>query len=424
MSDKLWRPTLRLATLAVAIVVLAAWLAGSVYNRLLAGHEQRYIELTYQGPLQLMEQQLLHPSPGDAPLAQRLQQLQRTLGAVQLKLLPLEQFTPAEQQRLRRGEIVYADVGYAEPDHVYHQLGQTGWIMGLRMPDMPPLLGVFIVCGLLFALLAGGGLYCLVVRPYWRDIQTLQQAVEALGQGQLATRIDALSPASTLYPLAARMNLLASRVGELVMAQRDLLHAVAHELRTPLARMFFQLERLSGQAPAAPLAAVEANVQQMRQLIEHVLHYASLDVCEAGQGCQQIDVEELRSWLVDFPELHDELPANLTVWADPALLPYALRNLVANAMRHARKQVWLSVAVRDDAVLLAVEDDGPGVPEGDRERIFAPLVHLGRGTGGAGMGLPITRRIAQLHGGQVSVATGARAGGACFTLALPPTPKT
>lgn len=158
MSDKLWWPTLRLTTLVLGIIVLAAWLAGSVYNRMLAGREQRYIELAYQGPLQLMEQQLLRASSGDAPLAQRLQQLQQTLGALQLKLLPLDQFTQAEQQRLRRGEIVYADVGYAESDRVYHQLGQTGWIMGLRMPDMPPLLDVFIVCGLLFSVLAGGGL--------------------------------------------------------------------------------------------------------------------------------------------------------------------------------------------------------------------------------------------------------------------------
>jgi signal transduction histidine kinase len=422
MTDKLWWSTLRQALMALVIILVADWITDILYHRLLIEHEQRYIQLAYQGPLKLVEQQLLQPPLSDNALHLRLNNVQQTLGAVKIELLPMSKFAPSEKEKMQRGEIIFTNTGYAEADHVYRQLGKTEWVLSLQMPEMPPLFNLIAFSVLIFAILSCGGIYYVLIRPYWRDVRILQQAVEALGEGQLSTRIDALSTKSTLYPLAARMNLLATRVAELLEAQRDLLNAVAHELRTPLARMYFQLERLSDCAPAESISAIEANVKQMQLLIEQVLHYASLEVYELRQDCRNIAVDEIRSWLVDFPEVHVELPADLTVWADPTLLPYALRNLVSNAIRHGKHRTWLSVDVRENNVVLHVEDDGAGIPENERERIFSPLVHLSHGAaigGGAGMGLAITRRIAQLHGGQVSVSRGIRAGGACFSFTLP-----
>lgn len=419
MSDRLWWPTLRQLLLAAAVLGLAALVASAVYDQLLAGREQHYARQTYQGPLRLIAQQLLDPSSPQA-LPQRLSHLQHTLGEVKLQLLPLADFPSAEQSRLRQGELLYPAAGYGVADQVYQRLGDTPWVMRLQMPQIPPLLDSVLLAGLCFVLLAGGGLYLALIRPYWREVRTLQRAVEALGDGALATRIEALPTSSTLYPLAARMNLLAARISELLAAQRDLLHAVAHELRTPLARMFFQLEQLQVD-PSAASAGLEANIRQMQALLEQVLHYASLEMYEPYQRCSRLDRAMLRAALQDFAGLHDEWPADLTLWADPALLPYALRNLVANALCHGAAPVWLTSAQDAQYDYLIVEDAGPGVPESERERIFNPLVRLGAGapSEGAGLGLAITRRIARLHGGDVWVEAGGRAGGAKFILALP-----
>ena len=98
----------------------------------------------------------------------------------------------------------------------------------------------------------------------------------------------------------------------------------------------------------------------------------------------------------------------------------ALSNLVANALRHARTAVHVRAATEGEGVALFVEDDGPGIPEGDRERVFEPFAQVedGRKGGGAGLGLALVRVIAALHGGRVR-ADASDAGGATFVLMVP-----
>ena len=106
----------------------------------------------------------------------------------------------------------------------------------------------------------------------------------------------------------------------------------------------------------------------------------------------------------------------------PHLFKRAVLNLVTNAVRHAQKRVEMSCRLEGEVVYLCVDDDGPGVPEAAREKIFEPFFRLDESRsadlGGAGLGLAIVRRIAQLHGGQVRVED-SPLGGARFTLSLP-----
>ena len=108
--------------------------------------------------------------------------------------------------------------------------------------------------------------------------------------------------------------------------------------------------------------------------------------------------------------------------AVPRLLRRAVLNLGTNAVRHARSRVRLSAASRGGRVWVHVDDDGPGVPPEARDRVFEPFFRMDASrtsdTGGAGLGLAIVQRIAQVHGGTVTVGE-APLGGARFTLELP-----
>ena len=112
----------------------------------------------------------------------------------------------------------------------------------------------------------------------------------------------------------------------------------------------------------------------------------------------------------------------IDILAEERLVARALRNLLGNAARYTRSTVHLRLEADPAQLRLRVEDDGPGVAEADRARIFEPLVRLdgarSRDAGGVGMGLALARRIARSHGGDLQV-QGSELGGACFVLDLP-----
>ena len=115
----------------------------------------------------------------------------------------------------------------------------------------------------------------------------------------------------------------------------------------------------------------------------------------------------------------EKLPENLHVDLDRKAMPYALRNLLRNAFKYASKQVVVSAELDQDRILIHVDDDGIGIPPEDREHVFSAFTRLDRSrdraTGGYGLGLAITRRVLELHGG-TATADAAPLGGARFTL--------
>ena len=117
--------------------------------------------------------------------------------------------------------------------------------------------------------------------------------------------------------------------------------------------------------------------------------------------------------------------ASMTVMGVPHLLRRAVLNLVTNAVRHARERVRVTGSAAADGVQLHVDDDGPGIPVGERERIFEPFRRLddsrSADAGGAGLGLAIVQRIMSVHGGRVLVGD-SPLGGARFTLVFPADP--
>ena len=319
----------------------------------------------------------------------------------------------------------------------------SGWLGGhppvfaLRLPDGRWLLGEHmhphghrprpgLAAALALIALAVGLAALPLVRRLTRRLERLQRSVEALGAGQLSTRV-AVEGDDEVARLAASFNRSAAHIEALVEAQRNLLANASHELRSPLARIRMAVELLPPDAAPQLHAELAQNIRELDGLIDEILLASRLD-SPAGPPlqCETVDLAAIAAeeaarigaGLIECS--HDD--AALAMQGDARLLRRLLRNLLENAQRHAGGgPIEVSVQQQTGALELRVSDHGPGVPAAEREAIFEPFYRL-PGTrernGGSGLGLSLVRQIARHHGGTVRCDARA-AGGSCFVVMLP-----
>ena len=224
---------------------------------------------------------------------------------------------------------------------------------------------------------------------------------------------------------------MSARVSQLIQSQKEMTAALSHEMRTPLARVRFAAAVLEGEVEESlrgQLRAVNADVQQIDDLISDMLDYARLDHPGLRMNSQAVPLAPwLRQVLALCPP-HEKAVSLVqqgidTAWMEPRLMELALNNLLANALRYARQKVTVTVMREKDLYRLVVEDDGEGIPEVDRATIFRAFTRLdtsrNRDTGGFGLGLAIVARIAALHRGRVTAEGSASLGGAKLALEWP-----
>ncbi|KQV89953.1 sensor protein RstB [Massilia sp. Root351] len=276
-------------------------------------------------------------------------------------------------------------------------------------------------------------------RAHWRGMQALARVADEFGAGQLSAR--ARMPASaSIYPLAERMDNMADRIERLMEAQRTLLHSVSHEVRTPIARLEFGLELLRTAADAAArpaleerIAAMEQDLRELNGLMTELLGMAKLDSGQAMQR-QPFDLAAALHAAAAAAEAGGTALATRIgdlgqLDGDGRLLMRAVANLLGNAAKYGAGRVLLDAERQGSAgpgqggaIVIAVEDDGPGIPAAERERVFAPFYRLDRSrdraSGGFGLGLSIAHKAVALHGGSLHVEDGAL-GGARFVIRLP-----
>ncbi|EGI76393.1 ATP-binding protein [Hylemonella gracilis] len=271
---------------------------------------------------------------------------------------------------------------------------------------------------------------------HWRDLRKLQDAAQAFGVGRLSTRVQ-LSRRSNIYDLSRQFNEMAGQIEASIQQQRDLMHGISHELKTPLARLEFGLALLdSPQASERERERQLALRKDVRELDELVTELLTLSRLEQGVGqavLTWVTVAELiDSVVADVAHDIAERALHLSVHVngapeqhvcDARLVARALLNLLRNSMRYARRTILLRAeAGAAGALRLSVEDDGPGIPPDARVRVFEPFYRQDasrdRHTGGFGLGLSIVRRVALVHGGDVVLEESTN-GGARFVVTLP-----
>lgn len=268
--------------------------------------------------------------------------------------------------------------------------------------------------------------------PLMRDVRKLERHTQHVGQNQLPEPVSVL-PGSAVTHLATAFNKMAERIRELLASHKEMTYAVSHELRTPLARMKFALAMLKSDSTSAQhTASLAQDIEEMEALITQLLTYAGYEQ-ESGpltqkDGDMAFFVQELitrakqsnpnRDVQVDL--VCDQ--ANAHMQCDWHLMDRAIFNLIHNAFRFAHQKILVEFAQTDGEFIITVSDDGQGIIEADRERVFESFVRLNTKPNaqvrGFGLGLAIVKRVMKWHLGSASVEK-ASIGGAKFILRWP-----
>ncbi len=241
-------------------------------------------------------------------------------------------------------------------------------------------------------------------------------------------------------PVIVAFNDMMLRLDENLQAQRRFVADAAHQMRTPLAGLRAQTElALTESDPAALRASLEGiltGTQRAARLINQLLALARAEASSsASHGFEPVELEVLvREVAAEFVpraiEKGLDLGAETSGWpllidGNPVLLRELLRNLVDNAIKYTPRDGRITVfsafdAERPRVAMIGIQDDGPGIAESERERVFERFYRvLGSGVEGSGLGLPIVREIAELHGGKAYLGVSHEAFGAHFCVEFP-----
>jgi signal transduction histidine kinase len=266
------------------------------------------------------------------------------------------------------------------------------------------------------------GVTWLMTRRALRPVEGIRREMAAItASADLARRVPEPDSHDEVARLARTTNETLAALEAAVERQRRFVADASHELRSPIASLRTQLEVGAAHPELLDVPGAVEDTVRLQNLAADLLLLARLDAGERPAEAR-----------VDLAALAREEAAGrvrVSVDAEPAdvsgsrgQLRRVLANLLDNAQRHAREAVTVTVRREGGRAVVAVADDGDGVPEADRERIFERFVRLdaarSRDDGGAGLGLAIARDVAERHGGTLTV-RGTPEGGALFELRLP-----
>ncbi|HYI50828.1 MAG TPA: ATP-binding protein [Microbacterium sp.] len=263
-------------------------------------------------------------------------------------------------------------------------------------------------------------------------VERMRRQVDRMSASDLSRRVDEPATRDEIGRLAHTMNGMLGRLEEAQIAQRRFVSDASHELKSPLAslRQYAEVARAHpDRISAAELSdAVLEEGARLERLVQGMLVLSRADEGGLALNVADVDLDDLLlaeatrlravgAIVVDASAVHP-----VRVRGDLGLLGQVTRNLADNAARHASTTVWMSLTRAPTRAILTMEDDGGGIPVGDRDRVFERFVRLdearARDAGGSGLGLAIVREIVRAHGGDVRVDAGA-SGGARFVVSLP-----
>lgn len=267
----------------------------------------------------------------------------------------------------------------------------------------PPLTIVFIP--LLTMLVVFGTMVIIVVRHITQPMKKLARAAQALGRGEDVQPLPMSGPAETRHAIEA-FNDMRERLSRFVLDRTRMLAAVGHDLRTPITNLRLRAEFIDDEETRTRILA---SLDEMHHMAEAALAFAREEA--NTEPTRMVDLNALvQTVCADQADMDRDVTCadgeRLAIRCRPNSMKRALRNLIENAVSYGK---LARVRMKRDGgeLTIFVEDDGPGIPEGDMVRVFSPFVRLdeSRGQAGAGMGLglAIARSIIRGHGGEITL---------------------
>lgn len=280
----------------------------------------------------------------------------------------------------------------------------------------------FILAMVCVVVLAGAGGLLVATRAQ-RRLDGIANAMTAVSHGQLETRVPLRGNGDDIDIVSRQINEALERLSTLVETMRQVSSDIAHELKTPLNRLKLHIEEAVadhevGRDTAESLQWAREEADQINATFEALLRISQIEAGARKTRFRDVDLVQVMSTVseiyTDVAEdasvrLIDRIDTSreLMVHGDRELLIQMFVNLVENAIRHCPPGTDITLAIhrRDDLIMASVADNGPGIPEDEREKVFRRLYRLdkSRTTVGSGLGLSLVRAIADLHGGTVAL---------------------
>ncbi len=335
-------------------------------------------------------------------------------------------FSRVQLNQLLSGNIVIIDNGKM----LWQRIGNSNHTLGmgpLAVPRPGILLEIMAWSAMIILM---GTVFLIWVFPFWRKLKKVTASAIEFGNGDFGARAN-ISPRSALAPLAGAFNSMAERIQSLIQSHKELTNAVSHELRTPIARIRFGLEMMKlahdEKGRESYAKGIQRDVDELEELVNELLACARFD---RENTELQHEVCNIASWLEELTASFKAPPVkvrhecllqdrDMKVRFDVRQMGRAVGNLLQNAAKYGNGEVRVTLEREWNCISIHVDDNGPGIPETERIRIFEPFSRLdssrNRGTGGFGLGLAIVRRVALSHGGTATVSE-SDLGGSRFTI--------
>ncbi len=271
----------------------------------------------------------------------------------------------------------------------------------------------------------GGGLW--LARRLQRRLDAITGVMHQVSRGSLGARIPVMGRGDDIDALTEQINEALARLAALVEGMRQVSSDIAHELRTPLGRLTISVEEVlekaeTGADVSASLADIQAECFRINDTFDALLRitqiesgtrkarFAPVSLAEIAEVIEEayVDVAEERGQVFRAMRIaHPEPVVN----GDRELLTQAVVNLVENSLRHCTAGAHISLAIgsTEAGSTIEIADDGPGIPEAEREHVFERLYRLekSRTTEGSGLGLSLVRAVVELHGGTIELSDNA-----------------
>ncbi|MEC9093599.1 MAG: ATP-binding protein [Planctomycetota bacterium] len=412
--------------LGVLAILAVAWLVQAFNAQQIQDENFKVVQDTFKGQVRLVNYLVSKTeASGRRELVEQRLSLQKEgrggLFKFKMRYVPPDEPRVLEAKAELKQELNFYEVKDGPPEwrglHVISELStKDGYVDFGPLPELQSPSFSAQAFGLSIVLFLSAIAIALLLRPLVNQLSLVEKTAMAIADGNLSARINE-KKAGSAREMAQAFNFMAEKTDKLLASHRQLLQCVSHELRTPISKLRFGIDLIRDAENDRDIGVrvnnMEAATDELEKLINELLSYVKLDSVGADLHLEDCNLKEISERQFEvyqsmFPNIEfsfsDAAADRETVWhADRIMLERVIANLIGNAGRFARSKVKVTSCLLEGIPGLVVEDDGCGIPEIDREKVFEPFCGIHEERSDTGLGLTIVRKIVENHDSVVGI---------------------